>query len=196
MNTTTKRWAARAGTIGGDRHDRRWLHLPGPASGSGWSAKAVLRDANGVKVGIVRFDGDAEGTDVKVNLHGIAVGLDTFHGIHLHANDSAGPCDPAGGFTNVGGHWNPSGGVHGSHAGDLPSVLVQADGTGHARTVTARFEPSDVAGPGGHPPRRARQLRQHPDALHERWRRRVRTRTTQGTGDAGGRIACGVIVLD
>jgi Cu-Zn family superoxide dismutase len=196
MNTTTKRWAARLSVVA-VIGVAALGHLSGSASGDGWSAKAVLRDASGAKVGTVRFDGDAEGTTVKVDLRGVAP-VDTFHGLHLHANDPVAACDAASGFANVGGHWNPTGGVHGQHAGDLPSVLNQADGTGHARSVTGRFEPSAIedravilhlgADNFANVPAARYQSNQSttpgPDSV------------TLGNGDAGGRIACGVIVLE
>lgn len=172
----------------------------GSASGKGWEAVAVLRDAAGNRVGKVTFEGDERGTVVKANMHGVTVGLDGFHGFHVHANDAGGPCDPlatAGPFTNVGGHWNPTLADHGSHAGDLPSIQVLPDGTGEARAVTGRFDPADLssravilhAGPdnfGNVPPRyvTGEPPIPGPDA------------TTKGTGDAGGRIACGIVELD
>jgi Cu-Zn family superoxide dismutase len=171
----------------------------GSASGGGWQATAVLRDVAGSKVGKVKFEGDEHSTEVKVTLNGITVGLDGYHGFHLHANDAAGPCDPAaaaGPFTNVGGHWNPTAGDHGSHAGDLPSIQVLSDGTGSARSVTGRFSPADIAG-------RAVILHAGPDNFGN-----IPTRYTSGqppvagpdastkaTGDAGGRIACGIVEL-
>jgi Cu-Zn family superoxide dismutase len=167
----------------------------GPASGNGWDAKAVLRDATGARVGTVRFEGDERGTAVRVVVDGITVGLDAFHGLHLHANDTGGPCvagDPA--FTNVGAHWSPTGAVHGHHEGDLPSLLVQADGTGSARSVTQRFDPGQLAG-------RAVILHAGPDNLAnvpDRYSSGTPAvpgpdSATRGTGDSGGRIACGII---
>jgi Cu-Zn family superoxide dismutase len=174
------------------------LTAGGPASGQGWEAKAVLRDATGARVGTVRFEGDARGTEVKVVVDGITVGLDAFHGLHLHANETGGPCSPAEPvFGNVGAHWSPSGAVHGHHEGDLPSLLVQADGTGSARSVTQRFEPTELGG-------RAVILHAGPDNLAN-VPDRYSTGTpavpgpdaaTKGTGDSGGRIACGIIVVD
>ena len=171
-----------------------------PAAGHGWAARAVLRDAAGNKVGNVRFEGDEQGTNVKVTLNGITTGTNAFHGIHLHANDSVAPCDPLapqGPFTNVGGHWNPTAGVHGAHAGDLPSVLVQEDGTATARSVSGRIDPSMIAG-------RAVILHAGPDNFANIPTRYVTgtppvagpDAATYATGDAGGRIACGVITLD
>ena len=171
-----------------------------PAAGHGWAARAVLRDAAGNKVGTVKFEGDEQGTNVKVTLRGITTGTNAFHGIHLHANDPVAPCDPLapqGPFTNVGGHWNMTGGVHGTHTGDLPSVLVQADGTATARSVSGRIDPSLIAG-------RAVILHVGPDNFAN-----IPTRygigtppvpgpdtATYATGDAGGRLACGVVTLD
>ena len=168
------------------------------AAGHGWAARAVLRDVAGNKVGTVRFEGDEDGTSVKVSLRGIATGTDAFHGLHVHANDPSVACDPLapqGPFTNVGGHWNPTSGVHGAHAGDLPSVLVKEDGTANARSVSGRIDPAAIAG-------RAVILHAGPDNFAN-----IPTRysaagvagpddATKRTGDAGDRIACGVITLD
>jgi Cu-Zn family superoxide dismutase len=159
-----------------------------------------MRDVAGNKVGTVRFEGDEQGTNVKVTLRGITTGTNAFHGIHLHVNDPVAPCDPLapqGPFTNVGVHWNLTGGVHGAHTGDLPSVLVQADGTATARSVSGRIDPSLIAG-------RAVILHALPDNFAN-VPMRYSTGTppvtgpdasTNATGDAGGRIACGVIALD
>ena len=170
----------------------------GSASGAGWEAGAVIRDAQGHKVGAVKFEGDEHGTVVKVSLENIGVGRDTYHGLHLHANDAGGACDPAapsGPFTNVGGHWNPGGVNHGLHAGDLPAILVLGGGTANARSVTGRFDPSEIAG-------RAVIVHAGPDNFAN-----IPTRyatggvagpdtATYATGDAGGRIACGIIVIE
>ncbi len=172
----------------------------GSVSGGGWEGTAVLRDVDGNKVGKVKFDGDEHGTVVKVTVNGVTVGLDGYHGFHLHANDSAGPCDPAaaaGPFTNVGGHWNPTAKDHGSHAGDLPSIQVLGDGSGSARSVTGRFSPADIAG-------RAVILHAGPDNFGNIPTRYVAPLEplggpdidTKKTGDAGSRIACGIVELD
>jgi superoxide dismutase, Cu-Zn family len=172
----------------------------GSASGGGWEGVAVLRDANGNKVGRVKFSGDDQRTFVRASVDGLTVGLDGYHGFHVHANDAGGQCDPqaaSGPFTNVGGHWNPSGGVHGGHAGDLPSIQILADGSGRARSLTGRFNPSDIEG-------RAVILHAGPDNFGNIPTRYVTgtpavagpDAATNGTGDAGGRIACGIVELD
>jgi Cu-Zn family superoxide dismutase len=171
----------------------------GTASGDGWEGSAVLRDVSGNKVGKVKFEGDEGGTVVKATLNGVTVGLDGYHGFHLHANDAGAQCDPAastGPFTNVGGHWNPTAKDHGSHAGDLPSIQVLLDGSGSARSVTGRFDPADIAG-------RAVILHAGLDNFGNVPTRYVTGQppvagpdaTTKGTGDAGGRIACGIVEL-
>jgi superoxide dismutase, Cu-Zn family len=173
------------------------LASAGPAAGDGWEARAVLRDASGVRVGTVRFEGDARGTTVKVVVHGIKTGTDTYHGLHIHANDNREAC-VAPAFTNVLGHWTSPGVPHGHHKGDLPSVLVQADGTGSGTSVTGRFDPGELAG-------KAVILHAGPDNFANVPNRYATATgippvgpdaTTLATGDSGGRIACGIIARD
>jgi Cu-Zn family superoxide dismutase len=165
-----------------------------PAAGDGWEARAVLRDASGMRVGTVRFEGDAHGTTVKVVVHGAKPG-NTYHGLHIHANDARQACIPP--FTNVGGHWHadPAGTSHGNHDGDLPSLLVQADETGSARSVTDRFAPGELLG-------KAVILHAGPDNFANVPTRYTAAGTpgpdamTLATGDSGGRLACGIIERD
>ena len=56
-----------------------------PAAGGNWQGRAVLRDTAGARVGTLKFDGDQRSTTVKVTVNGITVGLDAFHGLHIHA---------------------------------------------------------------------------------------------------------------
>jgi Cu-Zn family superoxide dismutase len=153
------------------------------------SAIAVLRSAAGDEVGRVSFTGGADGVTLWVHASGLTPG---FHGLHVHAN---GQCD-APDFTSAGPHFNvPDMGqtmaMQSGHSGDLPSLLVNDDGTAELTTVTARFDIDDLltgagtavivhAGPdnfGNIPTRYAPA----PDA------------TTLATGDAGARVACGVV---
>lgn len=172
----------------------------GSASGGGWEGTAVLRDVSGNKVGKVKFEGDEHGTVVKATLNGVPVAGNTFHGFHLHANNGNEQCNPQaalGPFRNVGGHWSTTAGAHGSHAGDLPSIQVLSDGSASARSLTGRFNPADVAG-------RAVILHAGPDNFGNVPIRYVAEGSSVGgpdadtnaTGDAGGRIACGIVELD
>ena len=171
---------------------------PSPASGAAEPrARATLRDAAGEVVGTVEFRGRGPNPDqVVVELSAPAApGLGAFHGIHVHA---VGSCDPnPSGTTNVpfgsaGGHLNPTGAAHGSHTGDLPSVLLALDGRAQARFESYRIDITallDAAGDGS-----AVVLHAGPDnfanipAAYG-----LPNATTLGTGDAGGRVACGVI---
>ena len=150
-------------------------------AGEGRAAKAMLRDASGAKVGVVRFTEHRGGVRVRVEVNGVAAG---FHGFHVHA---VGECIPP--FTSAMGHLNPGGVGHAGHAGDMPVLLVNADGTGEARFVSDRVTLTDLvgravivhAGPDNYANIPTRYAAGGPDA------------TTLATGDAGGRTACGVI---
>ena len=98
-------------------------------------AGGTFIDASGQTIGWVHLVED--GTDrIHVNVHvsGLTPGL---HGIHIHA---IGACTPT--FAAAGGHYNPLGRQHGldnpsgAHAGDLPNLIVNADGVGHLDVTT------------------------------------------------------------
>ena len=85
-------------------------------------------------IGWVRLVEDGTGT-IHVNVHvaGLTPGL---HGIHIHA---IGACSPT--FAAAGGHYNPRAPARahnpsGAHAGDLPNLIVNAQGIGHLDTTT------------------------------------------------------------
>ena len=108
----------------------------GVASGGGaLHARGAFVDASGQDIGWVRLVQDGSGI-VHVNVHvaGLTPGL---HGIHIHA---IGACTPT--FAAAGGHYNPLGHEHGldnpngAHAGDLPNLIVNADGVGHLDATT------------------------------------------------------------
>jgi len=100
-------------------------------------ARATFIDASGATVGWAKLVEDARGT-VHVNVHveGLAPGL---HGLHIHA---IGQCSPT--FAAAGPHFNPEGHQHGldnpdgAHAGDLPNLVVNANGVGHLDATTDR----------------------------------------------------------
>jgi superoxide dismutase, Cu-Zn family len=104
------------------------------AHGDKDGARAVVRDRNGQRVAVVTFFHANHGkVTVQVRARRLPPG---FHGFHVHA---IGVCDPATGFTSAGGHFNPTGAPHDEHAGDLPVLLVNADGTAQATVATDRF---------------------------------------------------------
>jgi Cu-Zn family superoxide dismutase len=122
---------------------------------------------------------------VAATLRGLPPG---FHGFHVHETGSCqGPS-----FTSAGGHFNPTGANHPNHAGDMPVLYVNADGTATAAFFTDRFgvrQLFDVDGsaivvhadPDNHANIPTDRYDPDPDA------------TTLATGDAGARIACGVV---
>lgn len=121
------------------------------------------------------------GTEVRllVEVFGMAPGT---YGSHVH---SVGLCEgPA--FTSAGPHWNPAARQHGrlnpagSHHGDLPNIVVGADGRGRIDSVIpdmveGRNSLFDVDGS-------ALVVHARPD--DER---------TDPTGNSGDRIACAVL---
>jgi Cu-Zn family superoxide dismutase len=154
------------------------------SNGNSLAARAILRNATGGQVGRATFVQTAGAVTVRVSSEGLPA---EFHGFHVH---QVGKCD-APDFVSAGGHFNLTGETHGGHAGDLPSLLVNKSGTGRATFVTDRFRVSDLlAGQGT-----ALIIHANRDNFAN-----IPTRyapapdaTTLATGDAGARIACGVI---
>jgi Cu-Zn family superoxide dismutase len=104
------------------------------AHGDKDGARAVVRDRSGHRVAVVTLLRTGPGkVTVTVRARRLPAG---FHGFHVHA---VGRCDPATGFASAGGHLNPANLPHDDHAGDLPVLLVNADGTAEATVTTDRF---------------------------------------------------------
>jgi Cu-Zn family superoxide dismutase len=155
--------------------------------------QAALHDVNGHLVGNVRFT-SVTGKAVLVQIHAVHL-TSGFHGVHIH---SVGVCDPAGAkpFSSAGPHLNPGHSAESMQAGALPVLLANPDGTADTEFVDAHFTLADLAGPTGAsvvvhagpdnfanvPDRYHVDGTAGPDA------------ETRMTGDAGGRIACAVLV--
>jgi superoxide dismutase, Cu-Zn family len=148
-----------------------------------------LQNAAGADVGFVKLSKQGAKVIVRGEVSGFTVG---FHGFHVHA---VGQCVPP--FTTAGGHYNPSGVNHGSHAGDMPSLLVLDDGTAEAQFATDNFTIGELFDADGS----AIIVHEGADNFAN-----IPTRyqsTTEGvfgpdsatlaTGDAGARVACGVV---
>ena len=159
------------------------------AQSAGPGAQAILRTASGDEVARATFTDTDSGVALSLTATGVPAG---FHGLHVHAN---GACD-APDFTSAGPHFDGSQGqmamAHG-HAGDLPSLLVNQDGMGQLATVTDRISVADLLAGGG----TALIIHAGPDNFAN-----IPTRyapapdaTTLATGDAGARLACGVIQM-
>ncbi|KAL8227218.1 hypothetical protein R6Q57_017050 [Mikania cordata] len=147
-------------------------------------AVAVLKGTSSVE-GVVTLTQEGDGpTTVNVKVTGLTPGL---HGFHLHEFG-----DTTNGCISTGPHFNPNGLTHGApeddirHAGDLGNIIANADGVAEAVIVDNQIPlsgPNAVVG-------RAFVVHELADDLgkggHE---------LSLSTGNAGGRLACGVVGL-
>lgn len=162
----------------------------------GPTATATLQDKEGSEVGTVRVSEVAAGTELRIEINGLDSG---FYGFHAHGTglcepNSAAPGNPGvtGAFLSAGGHLGAEESQHREHAGDLPSVYVSEDGQGTLMTVTDRFTVDDLVGGDG----TALMLHSGPDNfanIPERYAPAGPDQDTLRTGDAGSRLACGVV---
>lgn len=160
-----------------------WVLLSRGATAQQQEVSAEVRDQRGRVVGAVTLVQRGAHVRVEGRFAGLPPG---FHGFHIHA---IGQC--AGDFTAAGGHLNPAGASHPSHRGDMPVLLVNADGSGEARFETDRFSLDELFDADGS----AVIVHANPDNYAN-----IPTRyapqpdaPTLATGDAGGRIGCGVV---
>ncbi len=146
----------------------------------------ALKTADGADAGAVTLTDDAAGVRVEAELTGLEPG---FHGFHVHA---VGKCDAgAPNFGSAGGHLVVGTQAHPAHAGDQPAVLVLGDGTAEIRFATDRYKLSDLLTAEG----RAMIVHANPDNygnIPTRYAPQVDD-MTKATGDAGDRLACGVL---
>lgn len=90
--------------------------------------------------------------------------------MHIHLGNNCG----GEAFENTGSHYNPDGAEHPNHAGDLPP-LFSCGGKAFLAVLTDRFCMQEVLG-------RTVVIHSRPDDFH-----------SQPAGNAGEKIACGVI---
>jgi len=171
-------------------------------------ARAALQNQAGQPVGEVVFKKRGREIIGEVEVVLPVAGTE-FRGFHIHANDvdnhpatpdgnAADGCIAAGGFVSVDGHWNRGGGgTHGSHTGDLPVLMRDADGHARAEFAVGKLQPGEIVG-------RAVVVHSVADNYANIPSRYDLTATgvagpdatTLANGDAGSRYACGVIVSD
>src|SRR5262249_29597094 len=102
------------------------------------AAMATLRTVAGDEVGTATFSSENGQVAITIDASSLPPG---FHGLHVHA---VGQCQ-APDFASAGPHFDMPGMMQGTgHAGDLPSLLANADGTAHLSTVTDRFSVDDL----------------------------------------------------
>lgn len=142
----------------------------------------TLRDGAGRTVGTAMLAPERGGVRVVLSTRGIPPGA---HGVHIHER---GACEPPD-FAGAGGHFAPAARSHGlaspagPHAGDLPNLEVDSAGRGFLSALAPAAElrgtgPASLLRPGG------TALVVHASADDQR---------TDPSGNAGARIACGVI---
>lgn len=152
-----------AGQSGGDATDK---------------AVAVLHPTEGNKVtGLVTFTSTSDGIRVIADVEGLSPGK---HGFHIH---EYGDCSAPNG-TSAGGHFNPEAKMHGAptdavrHVGDLGNITAGSNGKAHFEWTDKLLSfdgPHSIIG-------RAVIIHAGEDDLK-----------SQPTGNAGDRVACGVI---
>lgn len=145
------------------------------------AANAELRTASGEARGQATATQSDEGISVRIAATGMAPGT---YAAHVH---TTGRCEgPA--FESAGSHWNPASRQHGRdnpqgmHKGDLPNLTIAADGNG-----SIEFTIESAAVSGGTVPLldadgAAVVIHAKPDDYR-----------TDPSGNAGDRIACGVL---
>ncbi len=156
------------------------LLAPASALGGGAKAVATLESRSGSTVtGTATFTQKNGRIFARVVVKGLTPGQ---HAIHVHEKGDCSAPDAA----SAGGHWNPSSENHGQwghppfHHGDIGNLVANAKGTAKLSLESDRWtigdgQPIDILG--------------HAVIVHAK----ADDFTTQPTGNAGGRVACGVI---
>ena len=147
-----------------------------PATGG---ATSEMRDPQGRSLGTLTLADTGNGIAISGTLRGVSPGQ---HGFHVH---TTGQCEPT--FEAAGGHWNPTNAQHGKlaqggpHFGDMENITVTPDSTvtiqattpgGSLRGTNAALDADGAA----------LMIHAQPDDYN-----------SQPSGDAGDRVACGVI---
>ena len=154
-------------------HDKNVL---GTVKPGGARAVAMLHTADGAEVGRATATEVAGGLRITVDANAMPPGT---HGAHIHTiGQCAGPD-----FASAGGHWNPTAMKHGSmnpqgpHEGDLPNLVIGADGRGTIGVTVPGATMAGLLDADGS----ALVVHANPDDL-----------MTDPSGNSGGRVACGV----
>ena len=155
------------------------IGLAGTSALAADTATAQLKGPNGEDMGTVEMQQGTTGVLIQLQATGLAPGE---HGFHIH---QVGTCEPD--FEAAGDHYAPGGTGHGflsengPHAGDLPNITANQDGTAAVDHFTplislAEDATNTVLDSDGS----AFIIHENPDNYVD-------------ADAAGGRVACGVI---
>ena len=153
------------------------LAISAASAAPGDQASAAMVNAEGEPVGNVELMETPQGTLISAKFSNLPEGP---HAFHVH---ETGSCEPP--FTSAGGHYNPTSAKHGilspegMHAGDMPNIYVPASGELTIEILNANLavDESLLDDDGA-----AIVVHAGPDDYQ-----------SDPAGDAGDRIACGVI---
>lgn len=120
--------------------------------------------------GTVRFVPQKDGTLIVAKLRGLPENEKGFFGFHIH---EIGNCQGLG-FPATGTHYDPDQRAHPGHRGDLPPLMADR-GDAYMAVLSRRFSVGDVIG-------KSVVIHGLPDDF-----------TSQPAGNAGEKIACGII---
>src|SRR5262245_23868376 len=145
------------------------------------SAKAALKDKDSKDVGSATLTQTPGGVLIALTVKGLPAGE---HAFHVHGT---GKCEAP--FMSAGGHFNPDKKKHGmlapdgSHAGDMPNLHIPASGelvveVLNTAVTLEKGKANSLFGPEG----TALIIHANKDDYK-----------TDPTGEAGGRIACGLV---
>jgi Cu-Zn family superoxide dismutase len=144
-------------------------------------AVAKMKPTDGSAVsGVVYFESAGDGVMVRATLMGLEPG--SVHGFHIHEKGDCSAPDA----TSAGGHYAPEGNRHGlppskdRHAGDMGNIVSDEEGTAK---IERTFDTFSLEG-GTSVVGRAVIVHAEED------------QGTQPTGEAGARLACGVIEIN